>query len=417
MLKVTSDGGRFDLTQFAKALHDEALKVGLQELEARARGAASSIVDPETGKHAQVFVRKKSEAELVICTHGSQVFARELERRLGMTMGSIESKNTAAGPDVPRLYLAHASEDHEPLARPLALRLMANGIAVWFDEWEIRTGDSLRRKMEEGLTDCTHFLVLLTPWSLSKPWVRSEIDVGFVRAIGGQSRFLGLRIGTEVGDLSPFLQTLRCPAIDLGSDTEVEGLIADIHGISRKPERGPAPKYVSTVPEALAGWSKSAVAVAEYLVLNSKLGRKFDPQVLLADLAKTLGLPEEDVRLGALDLSEAGLIEKSREIGSQRYWPLPGLFVEFDRHFLNFDNEKDAIALANWLISQNIRDLKIEDLAPNFSGWEPRRLNSALAYLEEAKLIDATKTINSGPWLVYRLRVTDHTRRFVRDHG
>ena len=48
---------------------------------------------------------------------------------------------------VPRVYLAHASEDHETLAKPLARALIANGIDVWFDEWEIRTGDSLRRKM------------------------------------------------------------------------------------------------------------------------------------------------------------------------------------------------------------------------------------------------------------------------------
>jgi hypothetical protein len=74
--------------------------------------------------------------------------------------------------EVPRLDLAHASEDHDSMAKPLALRMRANGIEVWLDEWKIRTGDSLRRKMEEGLQNCTHFLVLLTPRSLPKPWVQ-----------------------------------------------------------------------------------------------------------------------------------------------------------------------------------------------------------------------------------------------------
>ena len=72
---------------------------------------------------------------------------------------------------------------------------MAKGIEVWFDEWEIRAGDSLRRKMEEGLANCTHFVVLLTPNSLHKPWVETEIDAGFIRAVGGESRFIGIRVG------------------------------------------------------------------------------------------------------------------------------------------------------------------------------------------------------------------------------
>lgn len=55
------------------------------------------------------------------------------------------------------------------LARPLAQRLMAEGIEVWFDEWEIGAGDSLKRRMEQGLEDCSHFVVLLTPTSIRKP--------------------------------------------------------------------------------------------------------------------------------------------------------------------------------------------------------------------------------------------------------
>ena len=36
---------------------------------------------------------------------------------------------------------------------------MQRGIDVWYDNWEIGYGDSLRRKMEEGLSECTHFVV------------------------------------------------------------------------------------------------------------------------------------------------------------------------------------------------------------------------------------------------------------------
>jgi hypothetical protein len=403
--------------EFFENLRHEAITLAMAKLEERARGAAASIVDPETGKHAHVFVRRKDETNFVLSTRGSPAFARELERRLEMTTGTVEAKGAQPLAEIPRLYLAHASEDHANLAKPLAVCMSANGIDVWLDEWEIRTGDSLRRKMEEGLESCTHFLVLLTPRSLLKPWVQTEIDAGFMRAIGGESRFLGVRVGTSLDDLSPFLRTLRCPEINLGNNQQVEELIADIHGVSRKPERGPAPKYVKTVPEPLAAWSKSAIAIAEYLVRNSKLGRKLDPQVTMDEIARDIGLPEGDVRLGVLDLTEVGLVERSNEIDSKRLWPTTSLFVEFDRHFLDFNNENDAKALTNWLVSKDVGMIEIDELAPHFPEWTQRRMNSALNYLHDAKLITPVIVFGQGPWVMKHLRVTDHTRRFVRDHG
>jgi hypothetical protein len=294
---------------------------------------------------------------------------------------------------------------------------MAKGIEVWFDEWEIRAGDSLRRKMEEGLANCTHFVVLLTPNSLPKPWVETEIDAGFIRAVGGESRFIGVRVGVGVSDLSPFLRTLLCPEVHLDQVSEVESLIADIHGVSRKPERGAAPHYVKTLPDGLKAWSASAVAVAEYFVRNSKLGRKFDPQATMTGLVQAIGLPDEDLRLGVLDLVDSGLVERSRGMDSHIVWPTNSLFVEFDRHFLDFNPEQDAVAIANSLVSQKIEAIDIKNLAEQFPDWPPRRLNSALNYLDDAKLIQPLKALDSGPWVMVCLRITDRTRRFARDHG
>lgn len=417
MLEFRSGGRRVSQDQFFEDLKNQAIEAGMKELEERIHSAAASIVDPETGKHAEVFVRRNGPTTLILTSSGSSAFARQLEKILHLDEGAIEPMNTSLPNDVPRVYLAHASEDHDTLAKPLAEALMANGIEVWFDEWEIRTGDSLRRKMEEGLANCTHFLVLLTPKSLHKPWVETEIDAGFIRAVGGASRFMGIRIGTAVRELSPFLQTLRCPEVKLDETREVEALVADIHGVSRKPERGSAPRYVKTQPEGLKSWSASAVAVAEYLVRNSKLGMKFDPQSDAATVAEATGLPEEDIRLGVLDLIGRGLVEESKTLSSTSFWPQTSLFVEFDQYFLDFDSRQDAIALANWLVSQKIEGTNIQQLAEQFPDWPPRRLNSALSYLDDAKLVHPLKSLDSAPYVMSYLRVTDNTRRFVRDHG
>lgn len=64
------------------------------------------------------------------------------------------------------------------MAKPLAEGLVERGIPVWYDNWEIGYGDSLRRKMEQGLGDCTHFIVLLTATSIGKPWVKRRSTQG-----------------------------------------------------------------------------------------------------------------------------------------------------------------------------------------------------------------------------------------------
>jgi hypothetical protein len=100
---------------------------------------------------------------------------------------------------------------------------MANGVDVWFDEWEIEPGDSLRQKMEEGLGSMTHFVVVLTETSIAKPWVAKEIDVGLVQQVGGKSRFVPLVVDLDPAKLSPFLQAMLFLKIDPASQVDLKG--------------------------------------------------------------------------------------------------------------------------------------------------------------------------------------------------
>ena len=48
------------------------------------------------------------------------------------------------------IFLSHSSKD-KPVVRAVAERLRADGLRVWLDEWEIKSGDSIPAKIEEGL--------------------------------------------------------------------------------------------------------------------------------------------------------------------------------------------------------------------------------------------------------------------------
>lgn len=72
-----------------------------------------------------------------------------------------------------RVFLSHSSADVEPVRR-LAEDLKRSGVDVWLDEAEIRVGDPISRKIEEGL-DSTNYLALwLSRRAVQSGWVDTE---------------------------------------------------------------------------------------------------------------------------------------------------------------------------------------------------------------------------------------------------
>jgi hypothetical protein len=47
-------------------------------------------------------------------------------------------------------FISHASEDKDQIARPLYLQLQELGLRIWFDEFTLTVGDSLRRSIDKG---------------------------------------------------------------------------------------------------------------------------------------------------------------------------------------------------------------------------------------------------------------------------
>jgi hypothetical protein len=113
----------------------------------------------------------------------------KLERDRGLTLGYPAAPETqrATAKATPRLrhkdhdpeydlFLSHASEDKESIARPLYAVLVAASVSVWFDEAVLKLGDSLRQKIDQGLARCRYGVVILSPNFLSKRWPQRELD-------------------------------------------------------------------------------------------------------------------------------------------------------------------------------------------------------------------------------------------------
>ena len=74
------------------------------------------------------------------------------------------------------VFISHAWEDKESIARPLAEALRARGLRVWFDEFTLSVGDRLRRSIDRGLANSRDGIVILSPHFFAKEWPQKELD-------------------------------------------------------------------------------------------------------------------------------------------------------------------------------------------------------------------------------------------------
>ncbi len=106
------------------------------------------------------------------------------------------------------VFISHASEDKDAVVRPLANALVKENLQVWYDEFELRIGDSLRRKIDLGLANSRVGLVVLSHAFIGKGWTNYELDGIVTRAVTGEQLLLPIWHNItkkEVMDFSPSL--------------------------------------------------------------------------------------------------------------------------------------------------------------------------------------------------------------------
>jgi hypothetical protein len=71
------------------------------------------------------------------------------------------------------VFLSHSDKDKNIL-RPLAERLRDDGLKVWFDEWSIKAGGTIRRQVEEGLEQARVLVLCTSANAFGSDWARME---------------------------------------------------------------------------------------------------------------------------------------------------------------------------------------------------------------------------------------------------
>jgi len=88
------------------------------------------------------------------------------------------------------VFVSHATEDKDAVARPLAIELRRRGVGVWFDEYELLLGDSLREKIDEGLRHSRIGVIILSRAFFAKRWTAWELSGLVTRLMSGEQNVL-----------------------------------------------------------------------------------------------------------------------------------------------------------------------------------------------------------------------------------
>ncbi len=131
---------------------------------------------------------KKEQKEMLTM---QQHITREMEKQ---KLQSLHSFNVLKPQPIEQtsydVFVSHASEDKDEFVRDFVKCLKENGLNVWYDEFTLRVGDSLRRSIDNGLRNSRYGIVVLSEAFFSKEWPQRELGGLFAREVNGEKVIL-----------------------------------------------------------------------------------------------------------------------------------------------------------------------------------------------------------------------------------
>jgi len=160
---------------------------------------------------------------------------------------------------MPKIFISHASEDKESFVGPLAVELR-NHMEVWFDEFELKLGASLRSSIDNGLRTSDFGVVVLSPHFFGKKWTVAEVNGLFALEDANRKIILPVWYSVDekaVRDFSPILADRLAVDAAKGLSRVVEEIKIAV-GVSQRAKEvlvpGKAAIAVRRMAEQIESW-------------------------------------------------------------------------------------------------------------------------------------------------------------------
>lgn len=323
----------------------------------------------------------------------------------------MEEENT-------KVFISHAGEDNERFVFGFAEKLYAKGIEAWVDRWEMLPGDSIIEKIfEEGIAQAQAMVVVVSEYSINKPWVREELNAGMVRKIDGVSKLIPVVIGSvEDSGVPESLKTSVWEKIeDLDNyEAEFSRIVDAIYGRREKPLLGERPEYLSdelkTVRDLSAADSLILKLSCEAEIERGQKGATVDPESVI-EKAQSAGVHQEQALESMTILNDRGYMETSHRLGSTVPGHLTLTDYGFDEYGHTYIPEYDSLirSVGLQILNHDMHDSA--DIA--------KALDQPLAIIERIfSLFDLNGYVTIFPETSFSLqiaRVSPELRRWLED--
>jgi hypothetical protein len=149
------------------------------------------------------------------------------------------------------VFLSHAGEDKEAVARPLRELLERQGLRVWLDEVNLKLGDSLFTEIQNALSRSRFGVVIVSPASIRKQWPQRELAALFEREIQGAKVILPVWHQLSAADVTraaPLIADKLAARTDQGLPEVVRQIIDALHQAPRTSPPTSAGSFTAALP-------------------------------------------------------------------------------------------------------------------------------------------------------------------------
>lgn len=192
------------------------------------------------------------------------------------------------------VFISHANDDKETVARPLATLLESKGLRVWLDEQQLKVGDSLSGKINDGLAFSQFGIVILSPAFFANDYPQKELQALLSRQTSQGRYILPVLHGlehSELKSLAPLIADLLAISTSRGLEVVASELKRSAFGETAPVDSIVGPRYFRefSFPRHLLAESLDAISTLEL----PKTWKHLEPKRDMLDASTWMGTDAE----------------------------------------------------------------------------------------------------------------------------
>ncbi len=177
------------------------------------------------------------------------------------------------------VFISHASEDKKNFTDELAAVLNSDPeFLVWYDQYVLHAGMSLREEIDKGLASCDFGVVVFSHAFFGKKWTNAELNGLFALERRNRRIIIPVWHGVSVEDVekfSPMLADRVGISTDQGVEKVLEKLKGSITAAQRQREVSTSDageKALSDMMQLMTGWELNKKILGSEVGLKLALG-------------------------------------------------------------------------------------------------------------------------------------------------